>query len=93
MFRPSRAAVIAASQPAWPPPTTITSKDSVAECPVAGAPEVDGPVAGRSNAMGRIYRSSRLLTVVWHAQGFRLFRRVAEAYESLRQLGFADVLR
>ena len=28
-FRPSRAAVIAASQPAWPPPTTITSKDSV----------------------------------------------------------------
>ena len=29
VFRPSRAAVIAASQPAWPPPTTMTSKLSV----------------------------------------------------------------
>jgi hypothetical protein len=27
--QPSRAAVIAASQPAWPPPTTITSNASV----------------------------------------------------------------
>ena len=29
MLSPSRAAVIAASQPAWPPPTTITSKCSL----------------------------------------------------------------
>ena len=29
LFSLNRAEVIAASQPAWPPPTTITSKDSV----------------------------------------------------------------
>ena len=29
MFKPRRAVVMAASHPAWPPPTTITSKCSV----------------------------------------------------------------
>ena len=29
VFKPRRAVVMAASHPAWPPPTTITSKDSV----------------------------------------------------------------
>ena len=31
VFSPSRAAVIAASQPAWPPPTTITNYRQQAE--------------------------------------------------------------